>query len=224
MSSLDYSDGLANTQYPADSFITYCLVSCFLLLGALPWYTYFKREIQRIFVCIETIIKWMYFSIMGSFETSYGLYVLWKELQQLQPHEQQHKQLKTDSLVQILPPHEEFITEVREQLIQPLFTEQTTSFQDSPQDFQVFGTEYSLNVHIPNISIERIHCPLIVHNDQAFTEFVKGEERCLIFVNQDLTFLQESHIPSTFSNASHAPAQLKESSCITLPHTYFNRR
>ena len=67
------------------------------------------------------------------------------------------------------------------------------------------------------MSIERIHSPPIVHNDRAFTEFVKGEERCLKFVNQDLTFLQESHIPSTFSNVSHAPTQLKESSCITLP-------
>ena len=116
-------------------------------------------------MCIETIIKQTYFSIMGIFETSYGLYVLWKELQQLQPHEQQHKQLKTDSLVKILPPHVEFITEAREQLIQPLFMEQTTSFQDSQQDFQVFGTEYSLNLHIPNISIERIHSPLVVYND-----------------------------------------------------------
>ena len=138
-------------------------------------------------------------------------------MQQLQPHEQQHKQLKTDSLVQILPPHEEFITEVREQLIQPPLMEQTASFQDSQQDFQVFGTEYSLNLYILNISIERIHSPPVVHNDQAFTEFVKGEERCLKFVNQDLTFLPESHIPSTFSNISHAPTQLKESSHITLP-------
>ena len=112
MSSPDYSDGLANVQYPVDSCITYCLVSCFLLLGALPWYTYFKGEIQRIFACIETIIKWMYFSIMGIFET-YGLYVLWKELRQLQPHEQQNKHLKTNSLIHTLPPYEEFITEVR---------------------------------------------------------------------------------------------------------------
>ena len=149
MSSLDYSDGLANAQYPADLFIAYCLVLCFLLLGALPWYTYFKREIQQIFVCIVTIIKRTYFSIIGIFETSHGLYIFWKELRQLQPHEQQHKQLKTDSLVQILPPHEEFITEVREQLIQLPFTEQTTSFQESQQDFQVFGTEYSLNLISP---------------------------------------------------------------------------
>ena len=33
----------------------------------------------------------------------------------------------------------------------------------------------------------------------------------------DLTFLQASHIPLTFSNVSHAPTELKESSCIRLP-------
>ena len=30
-------------------------------------------------------------------------------------------------------------------------------------------------------------------------------------------FLQESHIPLTFTNVSHTPTPLKESSCITLP-------
>ena len=133
-------------QYPADSFITHYLVSCFLLLCALPLITHFKREIQQTFVCIENIIKHTYFYIAFIFETSYGLYNLWKELRQLQPDDQQHKQFKTgDLLVQTSPPHEEFITEVREQLIQPPFTEQITSFQDSQQDFQVFDTEYSLN-------------------------------------------------------------------------------
>ena len=95
--------------------------------------------------------------------------------------------------------------------------EQITSFQDSQQDFQVSNIEYSLDLHIPKVSIERIHSPPVVHNDQAFTEFVKREERCLKFVNQDLTFLQVSHIPSTFTNISHTPTQLKESLCITLP-------
>ena len=126
------------------------------------------------------------------------MYVLWKELRQLQPHDQQHKQLKTDnSLAQTSPPHEEFITEVREQLIQPPFVEQITSFQDSQKDFQVFNMKYSLNLHIPNVSIERIHSPPVVHKDQACTEFVNREERCLI--------------------VSHAPTQLKESLRITLP-------
>ena len=95
--------------------------------------------------------------------------------------------------------------------------EQVTSFQDSQQDFQVFDTEYSLNLHIPNISIERIHSPPVVHNDRTFTEFFNGEKRCLKFVNQDLIFLQASHIPLTFSNISHTPTELKESACIRLP-------
>ena len=95
--------------------------------------------------------------------------------------------------------------------------EQITSFQDSQQDFQVFDTEYSLNLHIPNFSIERTYSPLVIYNDWAFTKFVNGEERCLKFVNQDLTLLQASDIPSTFSNVSHVPTEVKESTCIRLP-------
>ena len=34
---------------------------------------------------------------------------------------------------------------------------------------------------------------------------------------QDLTFLQVSEIPSTFSNICHASAKVKESTCIRLP-------
>ena len=85
------------------------------------------------------------------------------------------------------------------------------------QDSQVFDTEYSLNLHIPNVSIERTYSPPVVFNDQAFTEFVNGKERCLKFVNQDLTFLQSSDIPSTFSNVSHVSAKVQEPTCIRLP-------
>ena len=45
-------------------------------------------------------------------------------------------------------------------------------------------------------------------------EFVEGEERCLKFISQDLTFLQSSSIPSTFSNISNtdgASAKIRES-------------
>ena len=48
-------------------------------------------------------------------------------------------------------------------------------------------------------------------------EFIQGEERCLKFINQDLIILQDSHIPSTFTNVSHTPTSLKEPVCITLP-------
>ena len=56
-----------------------------------------------------------------------------------------------------------------------------------------------------------------MHNDRTLKEFIQGEERCLKFINQDLTFLQESHIPSTFTNVSHNTTSLKELACINLP-------
>ena len=143
MSSQDYFNGLAITQYPEDSFITYCLVLCFLLLCALPLITYFKSSIWQTFVCIEDIIKCTYFYIAYIFETSYGLYIIWKELKQLHPQDQHHQQSKTgNSLVQTSPPPEELLIEVREQLIQPPFTEQIPSIQDLQQDSQVFDTEH----------------------------------------------------------------------------------
>ena len=153
-------------QYPADFFITHCLISCFLLLCALPLITYFKSSIQQTFVCIENIIKCTYIYITYIFETSYGLYILWKELKQLQFQDQHHKQFKTgNSLVQTLLLHEELLTEVMEQLIQPPFMEQIPSLQDSQQEFQVFNTEYSLNLHIPNVSMERTYSPQVIYND-----------------------------------------------------------
>ena len=56
-----------------------------------------------------------------------------------------------------------------------------------------------------------------MHNDLALKEFIQGEERCLKFINQDLTFLQESHVPSTFTNVSHTTTSLKEPVRINLP-------
>ena len=209
MSSPDYFNGLAITQYSEDLFITHCLVSCFLLLCALPLITYFKSSIWQTFVCIKNIIKHTYFYIVYIFETSYGLHIIWKEIKQLQPQDQHHHQVKTgNSLVQTSPPPKELLIEVREQLIQCPFTEHIPSHQDLQQDSQVFDTEHLLNLHTPNISIERTYSPLVICNDRAFTEFVNGEERCLKFVNQDLTFLQSSDIPSTFINVSHVSAKV----------------
>ena len=60
----------------------------------------------------------------------------------------------------------------------------------------------------------------VICNDRAFTEFIQGEERCLKFINQDLTFLQSSSIPSTFSNISNAviaSAKVKIPTRIQIP-------
>ena len=114
---------------------------------------------------------------------------------------------------QTLPPHDKYITEIRQQWISTPFT----VFQDLQQDFQVSNVELSLDLHAPNVSLERIYAPPVVHNDYTLTEFIQGKERCLKFINQDLTFLQELHIPSTFTNVSHTLTLLKESVRITLP-------
>ena len=104
------------------------VVSCYFLFCALPLITYFKSSIWQTFVCTENIIKCTYFYIAYIFETSYGLYLIWKEIKQLQPQDQHHQQVKTGNLlVQTSPPPEELLTEVREQLIQPSFMEQIPS-------------------------------------------------------------------------------------------------
>ena len=187
----------------------------------------------------------IFFYVAYIFNTLYGLYTIWKELKQLQPPEQHFQQPKTSKLlVQVSPPPDEFLTEVREQLLisiqtsPPLdeyltevrkqltisaFPEQISSLQEIQQecsDSQVFRTEQLLLLHTPNIFIEQTYSPLVVCNDQAFTEFIQGEERCLKFINQDLTFLQSSSIPPTFSNISKtvsASAKVKEPTHIQLP-------
>ena len=136
------------------------------------------------------ITKCIHFSTVQLFETLYERYNLWEELQQLQPCGQQYTQLKTDDqLIQTSPPYDEYIMEIRQRWIQTPFTEQATAFQDLQQDFQVSNAEFSLDLHVPNVSLERVHAPPVVHNDQAFTEFIQSEERCSKFINQDLTFL-----------------------------------
>ena len=181
---------------------------------------------------------------MYIFNTLYGPYTIWKELKQLQPQDQCFQPPKTSKpLVQISPPPDEVLTEVREQLIILIQTsppldeylttvkeqliifsspEQISSIQDIQQecsDSQVFQTEQLLLLHTPNIFIEWTYSPPVICNDRAFTKFIQGEERCLRFINQDLTFPQSSSILSTFSNISHAvsaSAKVKEPAHIQL--------
>ena len=106
-------------------------------------------------------------------------------IRQLQPCGQQHTQLNTDDqLIQTSPPYDEYKMEIRQEWIPSPFMEQGTAFQDLWQDFQVSNIEYSLDLHVSDISLERIHSPPVVYNDRAFTEFINDEERCLKVVNQ----------------------------------------
>ena len=98
----------------------------------------------------------------------------------------------------------EFIIEVREQLTVFPSAEGTPPIQEIQQECcesQVFEAEQFFS-YIPHIYIEYTYAPPVVCNDHAFTEFVQGEERCLKFISQDLTFLQSSGIPSTSNTDS----------------------
>ena len=226
MSSPDcypHSNGPAATQHSEDPFITYCLTSSFILFCAFPLFTYFKDGILWTFSCIGDSIHRIYLYIRYIFNTLLGLYTIWKELKQLQPQDQCFQQPRTrKALIQIPPPLDKFLTEVRKQLTVFSSTEQASPIQEIHQecnDSQVFETEL-LFLHTPNIFIECTYSPPVICNDCAFTEFVQGEERCLKFINQDLTFLQSSRIPSTFSNISNADsasAKVREPSRIQLP-------
>ena len=109
-------------------------------------------------MCIGDSIECTYFYVTYIFKSLQGLYIIWKELKQLQSKDQHYQQLKTgNSLVQVSPPPEELLTEVREQLILPSFTEQIPSIQDLHQDPQVCEAEHLLHLHTPNISVEQTY-------------------------------------------------------------------
>ena len=116
----------------------------------------------------------------------------------------------------MLPPPDECITEIWQQWTPTPFEDHIPISQDLPQEPQVNTVELSFDLHFPNVTQQRINTPLVVHNDRALKEFIQGKERCLKFINQDLTFLQELHIPSTFTNVSHITTSLKEQVRINL--------
>ena len=113
----------------------------------------------------------------------------------------------------MLPPQDECITEIRQQWTRTPFEDHITISQDLSQEPEVNTVELSFDLHFPNVTQQRINTPQVVPNDRALKEFIQGEERCL----QDLTFLQEPHIPSTFTNVSHNTTSLKELAHINLP-------
>ena len=117
----------------------------------------------------------------------------------------------------MLPPQDECITEIWQQWTPTPFEDHITISQDLSQEPQVNTVELSFDLHFPNVTQQQINTLPVVHNDHALKEFIQGEERCLKFINQDLTFLQVSHIPSTFTNASHTTTSLKELMHINLP-------
>ena len=173
---------------------------------AFPLFTYFKDSIFWTLLHILDKIQCIRLYTTHIFNTLFRLYTILKELRQLQIYDNQFQQPGTQKvLTQIPPPLDEFITEVREQLTVFPSVEQTQPIPEIQQECyepQVFEAEQFFS-YTPHIYIECTYAPPVVCNDRAFMEFVQGEERCLKFISQDLTFLQSSSILSTFKNISN---------------------
>ena len=181
-----------------------------------PSFTYFKDSIFWTLLHILDNIQCIRLYTVHIFNTLFRLYTILKELWQFQTNDNQFQQSGTQKvLTQIPPPLDKFISEVREQLTIFPSVEQTPPIQEIQQECcepQVFEAEQFF-LYTPHIFIECTYAPLVVCNDHTFMEFVQGEERCLTFISQDLTFLQSSSIPSTFNNISNtdgASAKIRE--------------
>ena len=72
-----------------------------------------------------------------------------------------------------------------------------------------------------DIQFARSCTPSVVIHNQALIEFIAGEDRCLKFVNQDLTFLQPLVIlpisGNTFENDNSPAPTGKFDSQVTSP-------
>ena len=200
MLSSDYynnHNGPTATHCSEDFLITYFLTLTFIVFCVFPLFTYFKDSIFWTLLHILDNIQCIGLYTAHIFNTLFGLHTILKKLQQFQIYDNQFQQPGTEKvLTQILPPLDEFITDVREQLTIFPYVEQTPPIKEIQQECcepQVFEAEQFFS-YTPQIFIECTYAPLVVC---TFMEFVQGEERCLKFISQDLTFLQSSSILST---------------------------
>ena len=72
----------------------------------------------------------------------------------------------------MLPPSDEWITEIQQQWTLTPFEDHITLSQDLPQEYQVNTAELSFDLHFPNVTQERINTPPVVHKDRTLKEFI----------------------------------------------------
>ena len=109
-------------------------------------------------------------------------------------------------LKEVSPPSDEFTKEVTEQLTISLHTYEAHLHQRIPQqqeqeycESHVFEAELSTSYQY-DIPSTHSSTSSVVKSNHALSEFIKCEERCSKFINQDLNFLQPSNILSVSKN------------------------
>ena len=212
MSSLDYypdSNGPAVTQHSEDPFITYCLISSFILFCVFPLLMYFKDSIFWTLSCIGDSIHHISLYIAYIFNTHFGLYTTWKELKQLQPQDQCFQQPRIrKALIQIPPPPEEFLTKVREQLI--VFSSTEQAFIQIPPPLDEFLTA--------------VREQLIVFSSTEQTSPIQDIQQegsdSQVFETKPLLFL---HTPNIFIEWTYSPLVIFSMSMLS-PNLFRERR
>ena len=170
MLSPDYfnnHNGPAATQHLEDFLITYCLTVTFIVFCVFLLFTYFKDSIFWTLLHVLDNIQHIGLYTTHIFNTLFGLYTIFKELQQLHIYNNQFQQPGTQKVLTQIPPLlDEFITEVREQLTIFPSVEQTPLIQEIQPEYcepQVFEAEQFFS-YPPHIFIEHSFAPLVVCN------------------------------------------------------------
>ena len=221
--SLDYCgnhNGPAEVEKFRSYIITYCIFWKFISFLILPICACFRDQINRFWTTLQLSrhfhCVWNY--IMQVFHLFIGLYYIIKKCRQVNVPDNempQHLEVQQE-LPETSPPLEEFIRSITEQLILHSQTEDSSLLQEIPfQEYcelQTIGTELPI-LYPFDIQFTRSCTPLVVIHDQTLAEFIAGKDRCLKFINQDLTFLQPSVILSTSRNTvqnNNSPAQTSQ--------------
>ena len=152
---------------------------------------------------------------MQVFHLFIGLYYVIKECRQLNvPDNETPQHLEVEQeLPETSPPLDEFIRSITEQLILQSSIEDSSLLQEIsfPEYCELQTLDAELPILYPlDIQFARSCTPLVVIHDQALAEFIAGEDQCLKFINQDLTFLQPLVILPISGNTvenDNSPAQ-----------------
>ena len=145
------------------------------------------------------------------------------------------RRLDSLQLKEVSPPSDEFMKQVTEQLTTSLHMYEAHLHQEIPQQQEqeycesyVFEAELSTSCQSDILSTHSSTSP-IVNSNRALSDFIKREQRCSKFINQDLNFLQPSNIPSvsknvlpednSFVQVSQSQTQVVSSNAILPTHT-----
>ena len=133
----------------------------------------------------------------------------------------------------------QFIKQVTEQLTKSLHMYKAHLHHRIPQQQEqeyyesyVFEADLATSCQSDFLSTHSPTSP-VVNSDHALSDFIKHDERCSKFINQDLNFVQPSNIPSASKNMlpdDNSSVQISQSqtqvvsSITTLPtHTHENQ-